>query len=56
MIINDSYGHQVGDECLKRFARALQTTFRPDDHVIRDAGDEFVIVAPALLRPDPPPH
>jgi diguanylate cyclase (GGDEF)-like protein len=43
-IINDSYGHQVGDECLKRFARALQTTFGSGDRVIRYAGDEFVVV------------
>ena len=50
-IINDSYGHQAGDECLKRFARALQATFRPVDHVIRYAGDEFVVVAPGL-EPD----
>jgi diguanylate cyclase (GGDEF)-like protein len=47
--INDSYGHQVGDDCLKRFARALQATFA-DDHVIRYAGDEFVVVTP--LEPD----
>lgn len=46
-IINDSYGHQVGDECLKRFARALQASF---DHVIRYAGDEFVVIAPVLSR------
>lgn len=43
--INDAYGHQMGDECLKRFARVLQASFRPDDHVIRYAGDEFVVVA-----------
>jgi diguanylate cyclase (GGDEF)-like protein len=45
--INDSFGHQVGDECLKKFAGALQGSFRPSDHVFRFAGDEFVVVAPA---------
>jgi diguanylate cyclase (GGDEF)-like protein len=43
--INDSYGHQIGDDCLKRFARVLQASFRPEDHVIRYAGDEFVVIA-----------
>ena len=47
--INDSLGHQVGDECLKKFAGALQTSFRPTDHVFRFAGDEFVVIAPAAL-------
>jgi len=46
-VINDSYGHQAGDDALKRFAQALQKTFRPEDHVIRYAGDEFVVVAQA---------
>ena len=45
--INDSLGHQVGDECLKAFAGALQASFRPSDHVFRFAGDEFVVIAPA---------
>jgi len=43
--INDAHGHLVGDECLKRFARALQESFRAGDHVIRYAGDEFIVVA-----------
>jgi diguanylate cyclase (GGDEF)-like protein len=46
--INDSLGHQVGDECLKAFAGALQASFRPSDHVFRFAGDEFVVIAPAV--------
>lgn len=49
-IINDSYGHQAGDDCLKRFARALEASFRAQDHVIRYAGDEFVVVASGLDR------
>ncbi len=49
--VNDSYGHQAGDECLKRFAAALRASFRPADHVIRYAGDEFVVIAQGVEPP-----
>ena len=46
--INDQHGHQAGDDCLKRFASALLDSFRPQDAVVRYAGDEFLVVASGL--------
>jgi diguanylate cyclase (GGDEF)-like protein len=50
-VINDLHGHQVGDECLKRFASVLAECFRPDDGLFRYAGDEFLVVARGLDLP-----
>lgn len=50
--INDELGHHVGDRCLIRFASALHRCFTPDDHIIRYAGDEFVVVAHAMSDTD----
>jgi len=43
---NDTYGHSMGDECLKTVAKALSKTARTDDYVIRYGGEEFVILLP----------
>ena len=42
--INDTFGHEVGDEVLKVVARRLQMAVRESDTVARLSGDEFVLV------------
>ncbi len=42
--VNDTYGHEVGDEVLKHFAATLKTTLRPFDIVARLGGEEFAII------------
>ena len=44
---NDCYGHQAGDDCLRRLAAIFQLHIkRPADFVARYGGEEFVCVLP----------
>jgi diguanylate cyclase (GGDEF)-like protein/PAS domain S-box-containing protein len=43
-LINDSLGHQVGDELLKSVANRLQNKLRENDIIARSGGDEFIII------------
>ena len=52
--INDTYGHEVGDQVLTHVAQVLQSNFRSHDYVSRLGGDEFSVMMtntdPSLSR------
>ena len=44
--VNDTHGHQAGDQVLQSVARALVDGTRDEDVVARYGGEEFVVIAP----------
>ena len=45
-LINDSFGHVMGDELLKKCAEVIKRGCRADDIIARLGGDEFIIILP----------
>ena len=50
--INDTYGHDVGDNAIKSEAQILVKNFRTNDVVARIAGDEFAIICHGISLTD----
>ena len=44
--VNDTYGHDIGDEVLQEFAKRIRMTIRGIDLACRHGGEEFIIVLP----------
>jgi diguanylate cyclase (GGDEF)-like protein/PAS domain S-box-containing protein len=51
-LVNDTLGHETGDDVLKVFARVLESAVRTTDTVARLAGDEFTVVLDGIGHTD----
>lgn len=49
--INDTHGHDTGDEVIRLFAQRMRQVLRDGDFIARLGGDEFVLVAEGLQQP-----
>ena len=48
--INDTYGHQLGDEVLRAVGRSIQQALRTGDTIARFGGEEFIALLPQTNR------
>ena len=52
-VVNDSFGHDVGDRVLGEVAARLSASLRPGDTLARFGGEEFVVLCADLAGEDP---
>ncbi|MCQ2591601.1 MAG: GGDEF domain-containing protein [Treponema sp.] len=48
--INDTYGHEAGDEAIKAQGQILRQNFRGNDVLSRLGGDEFAVISPGMTE------
>ncbi len=53
-LINDTYGHAIGDEVIVEMANRLKSAARDSDYVVRWGGEEFIIVTRSMKRSEAP--
>jgi diguanylate cyclase (GGDEF)-like protein len=53
-LINDAYGHPVGDQVLIEFAQRISAIMRTGSVLIRVGGDEFSVIIPNIVSLDDP--
>lgn len=46
--INDTYGHDTGDDVLIQFAELIKRSIRKGDHLGRWGGEEFILICPSI--------
>lgn len=51
-VVNDHYGHELGDELLKQVSQAMTVNLRAADTVARMGGDEFVVLLDDITGPE----
>jgi diguanylate cyclase (GGDEF)-like protein len=44
--INDTYGHAIGDKCLKEIIKRIKPALRDTDFLARYGGEEFIVILP----------
>lgn len=54
--VNDTAGHEAGDEVLRTVARRLKVAVRPHDCVVRLGGDEFVVILERIAHKEDAAH